>query len=113
MSGAHRISLQAAWDAVAGGASWVRSFGRPTGVAVADRIWLVIERPAACTVLLNGRHLPPIGGGLGAWRHDVTAALRPRNELRLEFAGRTAIEPGRAALPESLGSVALEIEPAR
>lgn len=113
MSGSHRIGLQAAWDAGAGGAAWIRSFGRPTGVAAGDRVWLVVERPAACTALLNGRPLPPIVAGVGAWRHDVTADLRPRNELRLEFAGRIVanVGPGRTPLPEALGSVALEIEP--
>lgn len=111
MSGPHRIRLQAAWRIAAGGAVWIRSFGRPTGVGPDMRIGLVIERPAACTATLNGRSLPAVTGGVAAWRHDVTADLRERNELRLEFA---PVAPARAAadrvpFPEPLGVVSLEI----
>lgn len=112
MSDTHRIRLQAAWDVAAGGAVWTRSFGRPTGVGPGDRVWLVIERPAACSAALNGGALPAVGVGAGPWRHDVTADLRDRNELRLEV--RWPWEPAptavRVALPETLGRVALEIE---
>lgn len=112
MSGWHRIRLRAAWDTEAGGAAWTRFFGRPTGIAAGDRVWLVIERPTPCVALLNGRRLPTVNAGNAAWRHDVTADLRQRNELRLEFPGPTAasIAAGRAPLPEALGAVALEIE---
>lgn len=113
MSESHRIRLQAAWDVAAGGAAWTRSFGKPTGVGPGDRVWLVLERPAACMAALNGRPLPPIVGGNAAWRHDVTADLRDRNELRFELhepPGPVAAV-GRVPLPETVGLVALEIEP--
>lgn len=112
MSDPHRIRLQAAWDAATGRTTWTRPFGRPTGVGPADRIWLVIERAAPCAVALNGRALPPVTAGADAWRHDVTAALRDRNELRLEFPGLSGdgIAAGRVPLPERLGLVALEID---
>ena len=112
MSVTHRIRLRAAWEVTADGTAWMRSFGRPTGVGVGDRLWLVIERPAACKALLNGRPLPPVPAGAKAWRHDVTADLRERNELRLQFvvpAGRVG-DGGRVPLPESLGEVLVEIE---
>lgn len=113
MSGPHRIGLQAAWHAADDGTAWSRSFGRP-GIAAGERVWLVIERPAAGEVLLNGRPLPPTPGGDATWRHDVTADLRRRNELRLEV--RPPLGPGtpsgRVPLPAALGLVALEIEPA-
>ena len=112
MSEPHRIRLQAAWDVAAGGTTWTRSFGKPTGVGPGDRVWLVVERPAACAAALNGRPLPPVADRAAAWRHDVTADLRDRNELRLELHE----PPGpvtaavRVPLPEPVGLVALEIE---
>ncbi|MFM9024374.1 MAG: hypothetical protein ACKON7_03365 [Planctomycetaceae bacterium] len=110
MTAPHRIRLQSAWHATADGAVWSRSFGMPTGVNAGDRIWLEITRPAAGAAVLNGRPLPPVVAGAAAWRHDVTADLRDRNELRLEF---VAALPARAAdrepLPEAAGGVALVI----
>lgn len=111
MSGPHRIGLQAAWHVEAGAGAWIRSFGRPTGIDPGDRVWLVIERPAACVARLNGRPLPTIAAGVAAWRHDVTADLQRRNELRLDVPGAASASLCRVPLPESLGTVALEIEP--
>lgn len=112
MNGRHRIRLQSAWNVAAGGAVWTRSFGRPAGVGPADRIWLVIEEAAACSAVLNDLPLPPVAGGGGAWRHDVTAALESRNDLRFELREPQApVANGtRPPLPESVGLVALEIE---
>jgi len=112
MSGFHRIRLQAAWSVTADGRVWTRSFGRPTGVATADRVWIVIDRPAARRAVLNGVDLPTIDGRAAAWRHDVTTVLKDRNELRLEFVGPghdTSAAAGRR-LPDALGVVAIEIE---
>lgn len=112
MSLHHRIRLQAAWRPSPDGAAWTRSFGRPAGVGPRDRVWLVIERPAASAAALNGRSLPPPVAGAAAWRQEVTADLRERNELRLDFAAPAIAGAGRhrAPLPEPLGVVALEIE---
>lgn len=111
MSGPHRIRLQAAWTGADSSPVWTRSFGSPTGVEAGDRVWLVIERPVACEATLNGRPLPAVVAGHAAWRHEVTAELLSRNELRLVFAGpTTGASADRAPLPESLGLVSLEIE---
>ncbi len=89
----------------------MRSFGRPTGIGPEDRIWLVIERAAACVVALNGRVLAAASAGDGPWRHDVTTALQERNELQLTFnAARADAAAGRGPLPEWLGVVTLIIE---
>ncbi|MFM9058320.1 MAG: hypothetical protein ACKOSQ_04240 [Planctomycetaceae bacterium] len=112
MGDTHRIRLQAAWDVAAGGRTWTRSFGRPTGVGPGDRVWLVIERPAARSAAIDGRPLAAVGVGDGPWRHALNADLRERHELRLEFAA----PPGpvaacvRVPLPEAAGCVWLEIE---
>lgn len=113
MSGPHRIRLQAAWQSAAAGAVWTRSFGRPTGIDPGDRIWLVIEAPKACAAKLNGRPLPVVVGVMAAWRHDVTAELLERNDLRLEFDAPSDVESvtARSPLPDALGLVALEIDP--
>lgn len=111
MARVHRIRLQAAWDRCPRGATWTRSFGRPSGVGPEDRVWLVVERPAACALMLNGRELPAVFPGTASWRHHVTADLRERNELRLDAGTTVAVAAaGRQPLPESLGIVRLEVE---
>lgn len=113
MTASHRISLQAAWTASPDGGTWTRSFGRPTGVGPEDRVWLVVERPAPGAATLNGRPLPAPAGDAAAWRHDVTDALRDRNELCLLFGAPIdgGQAGGRAPLPGRLGGVSLEIVP--
>lgn len=112
MNEAHRIRLQSAWDVDAGGTTWTRSFGRPTGVGPGDRIRLVIERPAACSATLNGLPLPPVSAGASVWRHDVTTSLHDRNELRLVLGSARPARAGRARvpLPSAVGMVALEVD---
>jgi hypothetical protein len=111
MAHVHRIRLQAAWEGCPRGTTWTRSFGRPSGVGPGDRVWLVVERPAACTVALNGRDLPAVIPGAAVWRHHVTADLLERNEVRLAAGSAVAVPAaGRQPLPESLGIVTLEIE---
>lgn len=111
MSRPHRIHLQAAWNRAAGGTVWTRPFGRPTGIGAGGRVCLVVARPAACSLTLNGRRLPTVATGGAAWRHDVTADLRERNELRLDAGVATGEEDAeeRVPLPATLGSVWLEI----
>lgn len=113
MSGSHRIRLQAAWSVTAGGRVWTRSFGRPTGIGAADRIWLVFERPPAGRALLNGAELAPLDGRAAVWRHDVTGTLQDRNELRLEVETQwpETADADRLPLPDALGAVSVEIEP--
>lgn len=107
----HRIRLQAAWRVAAGGMVWTRAFGMPAGIGPRDRLWLEIAQPTACSATLNGRILPPVVTCTAPWRHDVTADLRDRNDLRLEFpaALRDCGAVDRVPLPDTAGSVALVI----
>ena len=119
MSGVHRIRLQAAWQPPThGAAGWIRSFGRPAGLEPGDRVWLVIERPAACTAEFNGVVVPPVTADPGgAWRHEITRLLADRNELRLvpetgmPDGAALPTAHGRRPLPDGFGAVAIEIEP--
>ena len=112
----HVIRLGSAWEggpAADGTVAWVRRFGRPTGLAAGDAVWLVIEEPAACGLRLNAAPLPAAVGG-GTYRVEVTRWLAPRNLLVLEPAGPAAAAgtAGRVPLPAALGDVRLEIVPA-
>ena len=119
MSDIHVINLSTAWeppDPAVGRAAWVRRFGMPAGIEPGDRVWLVVEPAAACEVRLGGEPLPAVVAGERR-RHDITAALRDRNELAL--AAPTAGPPpvvtavhGRCDLPATIGRVWLAIEPA-
>jgi hypothetical protein len=110
----HVIRLHAAWDPPrASGHPWHRSFGRPGGLAAADRVWLVLECPAACVVVLNGSRLPPVPAG-DRWEADVTHLLRDRNELDAIFATEVPglAGGGRQRLPAACGRPALVIDAA-
>lgn len=95
-----------------------RRFGRPTGLGPADRVDLVIAGvDASGSVRLNDESLGELPLGGQVWRCDVTARLRPRNEL-IVAVERTPLtdgeppipRPERDALPGSLmGGVRLEI----
>jgi len=119
VSGRHAINLTAAWTPPAAPgppAVWRRQFGMPTGIAAADRVWLVVESPAGCTLELNGVAMRSAAAG-ECLRQDVTRLLRRRNELCLTGGdeGVPADQPGaplgRRPLPARLGRVWLEIEP--
>jgi hypothetical protein len=111
VSGGHVIRLHAAWDPpAAAGEPWRRSFGRPGGLTAGDRVWLVLDRPCAGTLELNGERLPAVAAGR-RWEADVTLLLRDRNELVATFAGTAAALTGRQPLPEACGRPALEIVP--
>jgi hypothetical protein len=66
---------------------------------------------------LNGQELGEIAAGGQAWRCDITARLRPRNELVIEVElpqlaadSPAPARPGREGLPGGLvGEVRLEI----
>jgi hypothetical protein len=117
----HAIHLGAAWQppdaAGTEGRHWLRRFGLPAGLGPADRVWLAIERPAACRLAVNGSPLPPCAAGI-AYRVDVTPLLRERNELVLEAASASAApvdagcsvdRHGRVPLPAAFGRMLLEI----
>lgn len=120
-----RIQLPADWGATLGSdfrgrVAYLRRFGRPTGLDAAGRVELVITRVDAMgSVRLNGQGLGDIPAGGAVWRCDVTARLRPRNELvvevelpRLTDRSPPLARPGREGLPGGLiGRVRLEIIP--
>ncbi|MFN9368712.1 MAG: hypothetical protein ACK6CT_08080 [Planctomycetia bacterium] len=125
MNPPHRIHLGNAWEpvpavAVPGRrAGWRRRFGRPAGLEPGTSVWLVIEHPAACAVVFNGRELPPAAAGCD-YRHEVGGRIGLRNDLLLEpvvaldravrDAVPTAVGSGRVPLPAACGRVWLEID---
>jgi len=113
----HRIHLGGAWEPPGADRPrdpWIRRFGRPAGLDADARVWLVLERPAPCTLTLNGVTLGTVENGCQAWRHEITRLLAGRNELTLVPAG-TVDRPadaggGRRPLPDAWGRPVLEIE---
>jgi hypothetical protein len=114
----HVIRLHSAWRLAAHDAraadraapTYVRSFGRPTGLTAADRIWLVCDAALVeAALMFNGTSLRALGAAALPLEFDVTESLAARNELRLQdrrFPGR----PGgsrNVSLPEGL--IGLEI----
>jgi hypothetical protein len=92
MSRPHTIRLHAAWSqpmaATGGGWSCVREFGRPTGVTVRDRVWLILDAAWMGMARLNGHPLPSpdaVSGACGSrrWACDVGGLLVLRNHLEL------------------------------
>lgn len=125
MSKIHTINLTDAWEGNLGDApegtragGLKRCFGRPTGLAPADRVWLVCESPAPRRgdevrprdIRLNSVSLAALVGS-GQRRADVTLLLVSRNELVFVDPGVGAWA-GRRRLPDELGCVWLEIEAA-
>ncbi len=115
----HVIQLGQAWE-TPGPAGWTRRFGRPSGLGAGERVWLAIERPAACTLVVNEVTLPACPAA-DAYRTDITPLLRDRNVLVLmPLAGADGADPvpppaagtaahGRRSLPAAYGRVHLEI----
>ena len=117
---AGRIAVPGDWGATLGAdfrgrVAYRRPFGCPTGLAAADRVDLVIERVDAYgRALLNGQSLGEIPAGGCLWRREITAGLRPRNELVVEVelpgGDPPPARPGREDRPGGLvGEVRLEI----
>jgi hypothetical protein len=78
-----------------------RNFGYPGRIDAHERVWLTVAAVAdRAEVSLNGTPLGRFAGG--PWECEVTALLRPRNELAVVVDG----PPGRAGL---CGEVALEV----
>jgi hypothetical protein len=107
----HRIRLRKPWgsETIAGAICWRRRFGRPTGLAAADRLWIVVENlPQAGSIELNGVLLGALDGKAACGRFEVTGRLDPRNELRLRLQ-----TPGDSHLPASgspPGEISIEIQ---
>lgn len=116
----HCIDLTNAWEPPRAdpGPGWTRRFGRPTGLAAGDRVWLVIERPRILTVAINDTPLPIARDGGCEWRGEITPLLRVRNRLLIvpdvedAAAIPSADDHGRHPLPAACGRLRLEIESA-
>jgi hypothetical protein len=94
----HRIRLRGSWEATPVGDGRVRHrrrFGRPRTLDPGETAWVVGDAPGPVTILLNGE---PLGEAAGPFAFEVTARLRPRNELAVETTG-----------DGPLGEVALEV----
>jgi len=82
----HAIHLGAAWEPpTVATRAWIRRFGRPTGVAQADRLVLVCEAADSPAVwrnaTLNDHSLDWRDSGPGTMECDVTGMIADRNLL--------------------------------
>lgn len=77
-----------------------RTFNWPSQLQPGERVWLVLENVARCSVMLNGQ---PLGASEAAptARFELTARLARHNELLVEVCLREGVQP--------LGEVRLEI----
>ena len=95
----HRIRLRDPWQREplpSGGTRYRRGFQCPTGLDSQERVWLVIEGGTPYAVSLNGEPLQAFAASDRIVAYEITARLRPRNELQIDQAGE-------------LGEVRLEI----
>jgi hypothetical protein len=102
----HRIRLRDPWvcEPLPMGARFRRRFGYPGRIDAHERVWLTFAGARGrADVWLNGHALGRHDAGSGPFEHEVTALLRPRNEVVVEVDGTA--EAGRPTLQE----VALEI----
>ncbi len=74
-----RLTMPAALPDPAGPVRLVRRFGAPGRLDSDERVWLVVEG------LTAPAHLALNGNDLDGAEQDVTALLRPRNELAIEL----------------------------
>ena len=72
----HPIRLRGPWDDLGG--QLRRRFGAPSNLDAHERVWLLLPERPISAVLLNGAPLPTNR------EQDITALLRPRNELLVE-----------------------------
>ncbi|MFO0801193.1 MAG: hypothetical protein U0804_27315 [Gemmataceae bacterium] len=79
----HAIRLRGAWAVTADGQRFrhARPFGWPAALDPHERVWLVVV--GCAEVALNGTQLVPRSATGERFEADVTALLRPRNEILL------------------------------
>jgi hypothetical protein len=120
---AARARMPADWseqlgDEFSGRVRYVRTFQKPTGLEVGQRVWLVIEPPISWgAVELNHKRLGVVGRRGGPGRFDVTGCLEPHNRLEI-VVEHPALDEHGAANDDSnsqlagglVGEVRLEIE---
>lgn len=114
----HAIHLGSAWEPPSAAVqAWVRHFGRPSGVAIGDRLVLRCEGPASAgpwrDATLNDRTLEWRAVAAGVLESDVTARISDRNRLLLPsvdeaIAGEHGSR-GRVALPAAWGRLSLVV----
>jgi hypothetical protein len=107
----HRIRLRKPWalEKIAGTICWRRRFGRPIGLAAADRLWIVVENlPQTGSIELNGAPLGALGGGTACERFEITSRLNLRNELLLRL--QTPRDSQPPASSDSPGEISIEIQ---
>jgi hypothetical protein len=83
-----RVTMPCRWEDVPSGrAQFVRRFGYPGRIDTFERVWLVLTGlSGAASLALNGTGLGRHAGDYV--EHDVTALLRERNVLAVEFESR-------------------------
>lgn len=96
-----------------GRARYTRRFGLPTNLEPNERVSLVIGRvDHSATIQLNGEALGEQTWDDGEIKYEITALLKPRNELQVVVTlSADAVRPGREQQPGGLpGDVRLEME---
>jgi hypothetical protein len=89
----HRIDLTNAWEP-AGPHTWIRRFGRPSGLGPEDRVWLVLESPPAADrsvvgVVPEDQAGSGRGGGKCGFEGCGDGAFALNGRTISTFAGRT------------------------
>jgi hypothetical protein len=114
----HAIHLGTAWEPPSKGkASWIRRFGRPSGVGPDDRLVLRCEGSAFSAAwrgaTLNDRPVDWHAVGGGVLEVDVTAWIADRNMLMLpagdEASGSDDPSAARVSLPAAWGRLVLVV----
>ncbi len=102
-----QVAMPARWDAlglgeIQGRVRFLRRFGYPGQIDDDERVWLTLAGLAGpCAVWVNGTLLAETDTAPDWLEWDVTALLRPRNELRLERGiGPAAAQPWTEAALE-------------
>lgn len=91
-----RLTMPATLDGVVGTVRLRRRFGYPGTIDAHERVWLTFAAiRGEAAVSINGTALGPVASGAEL---DVTALLRPRNELLVEMSGPSPGLPGEVAL---------------
>ncbi len=113
-----RVKIPSNWgdwlgDSFRGRVAYVRNFGRPTGLAADQVVWLVVEEvDFRGSISLNDQHLGYLQLGDPPLKIAVESELRKSNQLRIEVEMPIRSDRGdRQKRAGGLtGSVRLEIE---
>lgn len=79
----HTIRLRGAWSVTTDG-THTRPFGWPTALDPGERVWLVCSGwRGPASVAVNDTSVGELPTGVGHLAADITALLRPRNQLAI------------------------------